>query len=97
MTFNLPNSIERISEIIEIFYRYGFNSKIYDVETEKTTIILEDKSFKHTLTFRLENNPLNKRTLFIHFSGYNSRRIYFLIKDDYFSISQLNYQNLKVG
>ena len=56
---NLPNSIERISEIAEIFYRYGFNSKIYDVETEKTTIILEDKSFGHTLTFRLENNPWN--------------------------------------
>ena len=85
LTFNLPNSIERILEIAEIFYRYGFNSKIYDVETEKTTIILEDKSFGHTLTFRLENNPWNKRTLFIHFPGYNSRRIYFLIKDGYFS------------
>lgn len=34
MTFNLPNSIERISEIAEIFYRYRFNSKIYDVETD---------------------------------------------------------------
>ena len=32
LTFNLPNSIERISEIAEIFYRYGFNSKIYDIE-----------------------------------------------------------------
>jgi hypothetical protein len=94
LTFNLSNSIERIAEI---FYRYGFNSKIYDVETEKTTIILENKSFSHTLTFRLENNLWNKRTLFIHFAGYNSRRIYFLIKDGYFSISQLNCQNLKVG
>ena len=97
LTFNLPNSIERISEIAEIFYRYGFNFKIYDVETEKITIILEDKTFGHTLTFRLENNPWNKRTLFIHFAGYNSRRIYFLIKDGYFSISRLNCQNLKVG
>ena len=94
LTFNLPNSIERISEI---FYRYGFNSKIYDVETEKTTIILEDKSFGHTLTFRLENNPWNKRTLFIYFAGYNSGRIYFLIKDGCFSISQLNCPNLKVA
>jgi len=97
LTFNLPNSIERISEIAEIFYRYRFNSKIYDVETEKTTIILEDKSFGHTLTFRLENNPWNKRTLFIHFPAYNSWRIYFLIKEGYFSISQLNCSNLKVG
>jgi len=97
LTFNLPNSIERISEIAEIFYRYRFNSKIYDVETEKTTIILEDKSFGYTITFRLENNPWNKRTLFIYFAGYNSRRIYFLIKNGYFSISQLNCQNLKVG
>lgn len=53
LTFNLPNSIERISEIAEIFYRYRFNSKIYDVETEKTTIVLENKSFVHTITFRL--------------------------------------------
>lgn len=97
LTFNLPNSIKRISEIAEILYRYGFNSKIYDVETEKTTIILEDKSFGDTLTFRLENNPWNKRILFIHFAGYNSRRSYFLIKDGYFSISQLNCQNLKIG
>ena len=97
LTFNLPNSIGRISEIAEIFYRYTFNSKIYDVETEKTTIILEDKSFTHTITFRLENNPWNKRTLFIHFAGYNSRRIYFLIKEGCFSISQLNCSNLKVG
>lgn len=65
LTFNLLNSIERISEIAEIFYRYRFNSKIYDVETEKTTILLEDKSFGYTFTFRLENNPWNKRTLFI--------------------------------
>jgi hypothetical protein len=37
LTFNLPNLIElieRISEIAEIFYRYRFNSKIYDVETD---------------------------------------------------------------
>lgn len=34
LTFNLANSIERISEIAEIFYRYRFNSKIYDVETD---------------------------------------------------------------
>ena len=57
LTFNLPNSRERISEIAAIFHRHGFNSNLYDVETEKTTIILEDKSFGHTLTFRLENNP----------------------------------------
>ena len=75
LTFNLPNSIERISEIAEIFYRYRFNSKIYYVEAEKTTIILEDKSFVHTLTFRVETNPWNKRTLSTHFAGYNSRRI----------------------
>lgn len=97
LTFNLSNSIDRISEIAEIFYRYRFNSKIYYVEAEKTTIILEDKSFVHTLTFRVESNPWNKRTLSIHFAGYNSRRIYFLIKNGSFSISQLGCQNLKVG
>lgn len=97
LTFNLPNSIERISEIAQIFSRYKFNSKIYNVETEKTTTILEDKSFGHTITFRLENNPWSKRTLFIHFAGYNSQRIYYLIKEGYFSIFQLNCSNLKIG
>lgn len=97
LTFNLPNSIDRISEIAEIFYQYKFNSNIYYVETEKTKIILEDKSFLHTLTFRVESNPWNKRILSIHFPGYNSQRIYFLIKDGSFSISQLGCKNLKVG
>lgn len=81
----------------EIFYRYRFNYKIYDVETEKITIILDDKSFGYTITFRLENNPWNKRTLFIHFPGHNSRRIYSLIKNGYFSICQLNCPNLSVN
>lgn len=33
LTFNIPNSIERISKIAEIFYGYRFNPKIYDIDT----------------------------------------------------------------
>lgn len=57
LTFNLPNSKERISEITAIFHRHGFNSNIYHVETEKNMIILKNKSFWHTLSFRVENTP----------------------------------------
>lgn len=79
------------------FHRYGFNCKSFDVATNKSQSILRDQNFEHTLTFRLENDSWNKQTLFIHFAGKNSQRIYFLIRNGYFSISQLNCQNLKVG
>lgn len=35
--------------------------------------------------------------MFIQFSGHNSRRLYFLITNGSFSISQLNCQNIKIG
>jgi hypothetical protein len=35
--------------------------------------------------------------VFIQFSGYNSRRLYFLITNGYFFILQLNCQNIKIG
>lgn len=97
LTFNIPNSRERILEFATIFHRYGFNCKSFDVATNKSQSILRDQNFDHTLTFRLENDSWNKQTLFIHFAGKNSQRIYFLIRNGYFSISQLNCQNLKVG
>jgi hypothetical protein len=97
LTFNILNSRERILEFAAIFHSHKFNSNVFDVATDKSKIILEDKSFKHTLTFRLENDSWNKETVFIHFAGKNSRRIYFLITNGYFSISQLNCKNLKVG
>jgi len=84
LTFNIPNSRERILEFAAIFH----SSNVFDVATDKSKIILEDKSFKHTLTFRLENDSWNKETVFIHFAG----RIYFLITN-----AQLNCKNLKVG
>ena len=40
---------------------------------------------------------LNKETVFIQFSGDNSRRLYFLITNRYFSISLLNCPNIKIG
>ena len=57
LTFNLSNQIERILKIAKIFYRWQFNSKIYDLETETEIITLsfKDKSFHHNLTFRFEN------------------------------------------
>ena len=58
---------ERILEFAAIFH----SSNVFDVATDKSKIILEDK----TLTFRLENDSWNKETVFIHFAG----RIYFLI------------------
>ena len=35
--------------------------------------------------------------MFIQFSGTNSRHLYFLITNGYFSISLLNCQNIKIG
>ena len=94
---NIPNSVGRVLEFAEIFFRYGFNSKVFYVATNKSQIILEDKKLSHTLTFRLESDSWNKETLFIQFSGDNSRYLYFLITNGSFSISQLNCQNIKIG
>jgi hypothetical protein len=69
LTFNIPNSIERILEFAAIFHSHEFNSNVFDVATDKSKIILEDKSFEHTLTFRLENDSWNKETVFINFAG----------------------------
>ena len=77
--------------------RYGFNSKVFYVATNKSQIILEDKKLSHTLTFRLESDSWNKETLFIQFSGDNSRYLYFLITNGSFFILQLNCQNIKIG
>ena len=81
---NTLNSIRRISEFAEIFFRYGFNSKIFYVATNEPKTILEDKKLFHTLTFRLESGSWNKETVFIPFSGDNSCRLYFLIINGYF-------------
>jgi hypothetical protein len=97
LTLNIPNSVGRISEFAEIFFRYGFNSKVFYVATNESQTILEDKKLFHTLTFRLESDSWNKETVFIQFSGDNSRRLYFLITNGYFSISLLNCQNIKIG
>lgn len=97
LTLNIPNSVGRILEFAEIFFRYGFNSKVFYVATNESQTILEDKKLFHTLTFRLESDSWNKETLFIQFSGDNSRRLYFMITNGYFSISLLNCQNIKIG
>lgn len=53
LTLNIPNSVGRISEFADIFFRYGFNSKVFYVATNESQTILEDKKLFHTLTFIL--------------------------------------------
>jgi hypothetical protein len=84
-------------EVAEIFHKYGFNSRTYNADTKKYSTILYDKTFTHSLTFTLENEPWNKDNLSIHFKASNSRRIYFFIKRGIFSISQLNCPSLSVN
>ena len=49
LTLNISNSVGRISEFAEIFFRYGFNSKVFYVATNESQTILEDKKLFHTL------------------------------------------------
>ena len=51
LTLNIPNSVGWISEFAEIFFKYGFNSKVFYVSTNESQTILEDKKLFHTLTF----------------------------------------------
>lgn len=97
LTFNLPNSRQRIEEFGLIFFKYGFNSKIYDDQIETTQPVFQDESLNYTLTFRLEKESWNKQTLLIQFSGINARFIYRLLKIEDFSLSELNCQDLRVG
>ena len=97
LILNIPNSVGWILEFADIFFRYGFNSKVFYVATNESQIILEDKKLFHTLTFRLKSDSWNKETLFIQFSNDNSCRLYFLITNRSFSISLLNCRNIKIG
>ena len=56
LTLNIPNSVGRISEFAEIFFRYGFNSKVFYVAINESQIIFEDKKLFHNLTFRLKSD-----------------------------------------
>jgi hypothetical protein len=67
LTLNVPNSVGRILEFAEIFFKYGFNSKVFYVATNESKTILEDKKLYHTLTFRLESDFWNKEAVFIQF------------------------------
>lgn len=42
LTLNIPNSVGRILEFADIFFRYGFNSKVFYVATNESETILED-------------------------------------------------------
>ena len=97
LVFNLPRFRTRMLEVAELFHKYGFNSKTYNLDTEQYSEILTKKKFTHSLTFILENEPWNKDNLSIHFQASNSRRIYFFIKRGIFSISQLNCPSLSVN
>ena len=97
LVFKLPRFRSRMREVAEIFHKYGFNSRTYDVDTEKHSTILSNKTYTHWLTFSLHNEPWNENKLFIHFKGISSRRIYFFIKNGIFSISKMNCPSVSVN
>ena len=97
LVFKLPRFRSRMREVSEIFHKYGFNSRTYDVDTEKHSTILSNKTYTHWLTFSLHNEPWNENKLFIHFKGISSRRIYFLIKNGIFSIYKINCPSVSVN
>ena len=97
LDFNLLSFKPHMLEVAEIFYKYGFNSLTFNLDTKKYSTIFYNKNFLHSLTFILETEPWNKNNLSIHFKSINSRRIYFLIKENIFSISELNCPNISIS
>lgn len=95
--FNLPSFRPHMLEVAKIFYKYGFNSLTFNLDMKKYSTILYNKNFLHSLTFTLETEPWNKDNLSIHFKSTNSRKIYFLIKENIFSISELNCPNISIS
>ena len=84
-------------EVAEIFYKYRFNSLTFNIDTEKYSTIFYNNKFLNLLTFTLEINPWNKDNLSIHFKSTNYLRIYFLIKENIFSLSELNCPNISIN
>ena len=97
LVFNLPRFRTQRLKVAKIFHKYGFNSRTYNIDTGKHSTILYEKTFTHWLTFTFENDLWNKDNLSIHFKASDSRRIYFLIKEGIFSISQLNCPSLSIN
>lgn len=97
LTLNLANSRSRLEEIAEIFFQLGFNSYAYDDEKQTNKTILQNEEHCYFITFRLEKNRWNKETLLIQISGENSRRFYQILKNQEFSLSELNCQALTIG
>jgi hypothetical protein len=65
LVFKLPRFRSRMREVAEIFHKYGFNSRTYDVDTENHSTILYKKTYTHWLTFSLHNEPWNENKLFL--------------------------------
>ena len=97
LVFNLPRFRTQRLKVAKIFHKYGFNSRTYNIDTRKHSTILYEKTFTHWVTFTFENDLWNKDNLSIHFKANDSRRIYFLIKEGIFSISQLNCPSLSIN
>lgn len=90
LIFNLPKFRARMLKVAKIFHKQGFNSRTYNADTEKYSMILYEKTFTHWLTFTFENELRNKDNLYIYFKASNSHRIYFFIKEKILSIHQLS-------
>lgn len=63
----------------------SFNLPSFRPHMLEVAEIFYNKNFLHSLTFTLETDSWNKNNLSIHFKSTNSRRIYFLIKENIFS------------
>lgn len=45
LTLNVPNSVGRILEFAEIFFKYGFNSKVFMLQQTNQKSFLKIKSY----------------------------------------------------
>ena len=72
LVFNLPRFRTRMLKVARIFHKYGFNSRIYNTNTEKYSRILYKRTFTYWLTFTLENELWNKDNLSTYFKASNS-------------------------
>lgn len=95
LTLTLPNSVERMEEFALIFSDYGFNCSVVDEARNSRYSLLQKHDNERTVHFRIEN--WKKNTVLMQFSGINSRYIYNLLKEEFFSFAQLNCPELKIG
>ena len=102
ITFNLKNGKNNIRKIAQFFNReHRFNCYSYDQKVgpknKKPYLDLVNPWYELEMVFVFNNNPVNRNTILIQFSGRNAYHIYRILKTQEFNWEIFNLNDLSLG